>query len=326
MKLSHLLFVGISLVASLFLFACSPSKGTGKYKIAVTIAPTETLIKEILDSLSLAKIELKVLLPDGSIPENYEPSIETVSFLERCDAWYYVGDLGFESQWIKTVKELNPQIKLIRLDEGLKHLTTEHHHHHGEEAHSHISDPHYWTSVQGMRVMYRNIAKALEELFPQHIDTARLDSISDKLQEQVAKISSYNVTRRELGAQTAFVVYHPALTYLADECGFEQWVIEDEGKEPTPQHMAELSRKWLPHPEADNPTPQGVTELNLLLGKNPKVIVLREYHTITEALATTYKLHLALDKDGVFVFDAFSPNVWKDLERILSIANDLPKV
>lgn len=312
-KLTQILFLAIALIGTLWLYACKPSEQSHKYRIALTIAPSESLIRMMLDSTALSTLELKVLLPDGTIPENYEPSIETVSFLERCDAWYYVGDLGFESKWIETVRQLNPNIKLIRLDEGLKHLFVEHSH--GSEMHR-IADPHYWTSVEGMRIMYRNLSKALRELYPNHIDTQPLDSLSSLLGERTEQIRRHNEALRQSGLSPALIVYHPALTYYAKECGFEQWVIEQDGKEPTPQHMAELSRKWLPQSQEANTSPSR-EGLNLLQGANPKVVVLREYRDVTMALANTYGLHYALDRQGVFTLDAFSPQLWQVLPNSL---------
>lgn len=41
----------------------------------------------------------------------------------------------------------------------------------------------------------------------------------------------------------AFVIYHPALTYFARAYGLEQIAIEDDGKEPSAKHLAEIIDK-----------------------------------------------------------------------------------
>lgn len=306
-KVSHLLVTAFALLSFLGLFACTPQANESKYRIALTIAPTQTLVEGMLDSLTQTQIEFRVLLPEGAIPESYEPTVDVISFLERCDVWYYVGDLGFETKWIETVKQLNPSIKLVRLDEGLQHIQVEHKH--GDDIHR-IADPHYWVSVQGLRVMSRNIAKDLQQRFPRQVDTSQWDSLCESLEEQRVRIAESNVRRREQGKTAAFIVYHPALTYYATECQFEQWVIEHEGKEPTAQHILNLMRLWKPYPlHTANIKCQSEYELNLLEG-NPKVIVLREYRDVTRNIVETYDLDYASTSQGIFELNVFAPNIW----------------
>lgn len=308
MKLTHLLFVLVALVASLALGSCVGSrKDDGKYRIALTIAPTKVLIERMLDSATLAQVEMNVLLPSGAIPESYEPTVETVAFLEQCDAWYYVGDLGFESKWTEIVKQLNPSIKLIRLDEGLQHILVEHKH--GEKTHS-IADPHYWFSLQGMQVMVHNLAKALHEVFPDKVNTQALD-------QQIEQYRSHLPSLEEQRAKAQipnFIVYHPALTYLVSELGVKQFVIEEDGKEPSPQHLADLSRAWNTDSQGPNTS---LAEAHSVrhLGASPRLVVLKEYKDLTLTLAKTYDLQLLLqDSTTPYVLDLFSEDLWGQLD------------
>lgn len=310
-RLTHLLFVTSAFLLSLALFSCNTKEQDSKYRIALTIAPTQSLIEGMLDSIALDSVELKVLLPDGAIPEGYEPTVEMVSFLERCDAWYYVGDLGFESQWIKTVQAFNPNIKLVRLDEGLQHIEVSHRH--GNEVHR-IADPHYWVSVEGLSVMYRNVEQALREVFGNRVHSEAYDKLCGELKQRAKSIRTYNEARKARGEVPAFIVYHPALTYYARECAFEQWVIEQDGKEPTPQYLAELSHSW--QAKEQKPEPKPKEELNLLVGK-PKFIILKEYRDVSRAIARTYGLACAENEQGVFELNVFAPNIWETMALYL---------
>lgn len=308
MKLSQILFFSFALVASLYLVSCQGTQQSDKYRIALTIAPSEGLIKRMLDSSALAQTECHVLLPSGAIPENYEPTVETVAFLERCDAWYYVGDLGFESQWVERVRQINPDIKLVRLDQGLRHLLVEHSH--GNHKHT-IADPHYWFSIQGLEVMSRNIASALREVFPDKVNTGYADSL---IQQLSTGLEAY---RQTSATETTpdLLVYHPALTYLASELGIRQMVIEQDGKEPSPQHLAHLARQWCPMPTASN-TPLSAEQTLIGLGGNPRLVVLREYRELSLALAKTYGLQtLMANKQSPYILDIFAEDIWAELPR-----------
>lgn len=328
MKLLHILSFGFVVIGSLWFYSCGGSSQSNTYKIAVTIAPIESLIKGIASpsyqglvkgALLKEHLEVKVLLPDGTIPENYEPTIETIAYLEQCDAWYYVGDLGFESMWIEKVKEINPEIKLVRLDEGLKHIFVEHSH--GETSHS-IADPHYWVSVEGMETMRNNLYKALSEVFPKEDlnEKAWLDDIA-VMREKAKLIKADNERQKSEGHKPAVIVYHPALTYYASELGMEQWVIELHGKEPTAQHMADLSRKWAPkagmsHSAINAEGGEHAPYANPFI--NPKLYVLKEYKDISVALSKTYGLTTAYTKDeNPFVLNAFHPSIWDTMYEVL---------
>lgn len=306
---NYLLFAFVALVVTLGLNSCASkeSKEEDKYHIAVTIAPTKTLLEQMLDTATLANIKTKVLLPNGAIPESYEPTIETVAFLEQCDAWYYVGDLGFESKWIDVVKQINPGIKLIRLDVGLQHIVANEHRH-GEKG-DHIADPHYWFSLQGMECMTDNLAKALNEVFP---GKAKPEALKRKIALYRANLSSRASSADSIKSPN-LIVYHPSLTYLVQELGIKQFVIEDAGKEPSPQYLADLSKLWQIDSQEPNKTLSEVGSVRAL-GSNPRLVVLKEYRDITLALSRTYGLPLLMKDDNTpYILDLFAEDLWEQL-------------
>ena len=187
--------------------ACSGHKRQASDKpiIAVTIPPTAGIIK----TLAGERVEVLTLLPDGATPETYEPSMQDMSQLTRAQAWFYVGDLGFEQSWLSRIKELNPNLQLVRLDSGLMPLHNQEHMHNDGSVHA--SDPHYWMSIVGIETMSRNIHRGLKALLPNEDFTSK-----------------------------SFVIYHPSLAYFAEEHQLKQLVIEQNGKEPTINHLSNL--------------------------------------------------------------------------------------
>lgn len=223
----------VTLCVAIMLLSCTPSnkQASSKPLIAVTIAPTASLIR----SLAGDSVDVLTLLPEGTTPESYEPTMETLKQLSRADAWCYIGDLGFETTWAHRVKELNPDLMLIRLDSGLKHIYNGHVHADGSV---HLLDPHYWMSITGIEVMLRNLVLALKDLHPS-LDTSQAEvELLKKLEKLRDKAQNTSNT-----SASSFLIYHPSLTYLAEELGLEQLVIEQHGKEPTvPQLRGVIER------------------------------------------------------------------------------------
>ena len=53
-------------------------------------------------------------------------------------------------------------------------------------------------------------------------------------------VASTRCTARSIALDTPFVIYHPSLTEFAEEFDLHQLVVEQDGKEPTPQQIQAL--------------------------------------------------------------------------------------
>lgn len=225
--LSILKYFAILLISAL-LVGCSSSPSEhdpSRLNIVTTIAPAADLIERIGGDAVTAHI----LLPQGNTPESYEPTPQDLTKLAHADAYLYMGDLGFERVWIDRIKELYPNLKCIRLDEGiLNHSLCQSH------KHTYSYDPHYWMSFGGSITMIDNITRTLGELYPegkQHFDSVRLELNNQLLPR---------ISQAPMSLSNAFVIYHPSLTYYAEEMGLTQLAIEQEGKDPSTRQIAEL--------------------------------------------------------------------------------------
>ena len=215
------------------LLATSCQKGAqqiDRLQITTTIAPASRVISEIADTL----LTVTTLLPQGNSPENYEPTPQDIQALATSTAYFYMGDLGFERSWVERIHTMQPSLQLIRLDQGL----TDRAHHHSHPQTKTLHDPHYWTSVRGLWSMAHTIYTTLSR-----IDTLHRQEYCtgyDRFSERLSRIN------REIQAQLttlpsrAFVIYHPSLTEFAEEFDLHQLVVEQDGKEPTPQQIQAL--------------------------------------------------------------------------------------
>ena len=220
------LLLGIGLLAS----SCQQGEQRStRLQIATTIAPAAQVITEIADSL----VAVTTLLPQGNNPENYEPTPQAIQALASSTAYFYMGDLGFERSWVERIHTMQPALQLVRLDQDL--VGPAHHH---SSTSTNLHDPHYWTSVRGLQSMGKSIYSSLCRIDTTHrvqYDagyqrfTQRLEHVEQTIKEQLSHIPS-----------RAFVIYHPSLSEFAEEYGLKQLVIEQDGKEPTPQHIQAL--------------------------------------------------------------------------------------
>ena len=221
-----ILLLGIGLLAT----SCQQGEQRStRLQIATTIAPAAQVITEIADSL----VTVTTLLPQGNNPENYEPTPQAIQALTSSAAYFYMGDLGFERSWVERIRTMQPALQLVRLDQdlvGSAHL------HNGNPTNLH--DPHYWTSIRGLRSMGKSIYSSLCRIDTMHRAqydagyqrfTQRLEHVEQTIKELLSDIPS-----------RAFVIYHPSLSEFAEEYGLKQLVIEQDGKEPTPQHIQAL--------------------------------------------------------------------------------------
>ena len=225
----------VFILASLLLStACREEGGReGTLPLSATIAPAASMIASIGDSL----VSVTTLLPQGNNPENYEPTPQAMQALATSRAYFYMGDLGFERSWIERIHSTQPQLQLIRLDGGLQG----HAHSYATGSETEVHDPHYWTSLRGLRSMGREIYTSLIKLDSTHTDyyAQRYGLLQERLTQLEGKLRGL---LSDLPSR-AFVIYHPSLSEFAEEWGLEQLVVEEDGKDPTPQHIEGVIRR-----------------------------------------------------------------------------------
>ena len=220
-------------------------KSRAEKQIVVTIPPLQGLVKEIVGK----DYEVACLLPAGASPETYSPTARQVSMLADAQFVFTVGTLSFEQELVGRLE--NQRDKVVATAEGIEllagcghshNVAEEAHDHeavaeHGEHAHSHHHhsvDPHAWLAPRELQVIVDNIAR---EIVAQNPDSTKYRANYEQLK---AKLEQRTEAYREvlISAPRAFLIYHPALGYLAKEYGLEQISLENEGKTPTPVALA----------------------------------------------------------------------------------------
>lgn len=226
------------LLAIVGLSACQGKKEEGTRTISVTIEPQRYFAEKIAGDL----FQINCVTPAGQSPETYDPTPQQMVQISQSQAYFRIGEIGFEQAWMKNLQSQNPDMAVFDLSEGMELIKNEEEAHEEGEAHPHHHhgsvDPHIWTSISGARVIAQNTYQAFIKLDPENQEVYRAG-----YQRLIEEIDSTEAEMKQLLqplAGTAFIIYHPALTYFAREFGLKQLCIELDGKEPSPAQLKQL--------------------------------------------------------------------------------------
>jgi len=202
----------------------------------VTVEPQRYFAQQLADSL----FEVITLIPSGSSPESYDPTPREMAQLARSKAYFCIGHIGFENVWLERLKSNHPNVKFFDNSTGIDLISGECRHEAEDSGCSHHTsiDPHTWSSPRQARIIAQNMFDAFSEIDPEHIDIYRknLEKLLSEIDDTDRIVRSY----LEHLPGKAFIIYHPALTYLARDYGLKQYSIETDGKEPSPEQLKQL--------------------------------------------------------------------------------------
>lgn len=228
----------------IFVITACGEKRVGEKIVSVTIEPQRFFAEKIAGD----KFAVNCVVPAGQSPETYDPTPRQMIQVGKSQAYLRIGPIGFEQAWMDNIKENNPGLRIFDLSEGISFLkepeeeACEHPHEEGEEHHHHHHpggvDPHTWSSIAGAKVIAKNTLDAFVALDPEN--QAYYQGNYESLMKEIAETEQTITALLQPLTSRTFIIYHPALTYLADEYGLTQLCIEMDGKEPSPAQLKEL--------------------------------------------------------------------------------------
>ena len=219
----------------ILLTACGGKSQNTKPVISVSIEPLKYLTERIVGD----DFEINVLVPSGASPETYEPTASQMVKVANSKAYINIGLIDFERNLYGNIKANNPEVNIINLDKGVSLILEGHDDHaHGTGGHSHGIDPHIWSSPQCVRKMVNTLYFSLVQMYPDSVKYAN----NYNLLMIDLNLLEYDLDRifSEEDVKKTFIIYHPALSYLARDYGLTQIAVEDEGKEPSASHIRDV--------------------------------------------------------------------------------------
>ena len=245
MKKSYLLILIALLVLSCKQGGRQSKTEDGKPVITVTIEP----LRYFTEAIAGDRFTVTSMVPKGSSPETYDPTPQQLVDLARSKAYFRIGYIGFEQTWMDKLTDNAPHLQFFDMSQDVDLIFDDSHvhHHHGEEGHTEEEhqheeigvEPHIWNSTANAEIIAGNIMNALCT-----IDKGNEEVYIERYKALCRQIEhTDSLIRQELatpGADRAFMIYHPALSYFARDYGLHQIPIEAGGKEPSPTHLREL--------------------------------------------------------------------------------------
>lgn len=234
-RINPLISMLLILLLLIILSGCSnqasttaPEDDNNKYTVAVSIVPEETFVKAVAGDLA----DVAVMVPPGYNPENYAPSSKEMTKLSNAIAYFTIGVPAEEVSILPEIKDFNPDIKIIDLASAVNSVYPDREFAPGER------DPHTWLSPKRAMVMVRTIADELSALDPANKEIYQ--SNAQKYINELEQLDSQLQSKLSHLEQRTFIVFHPALGYLAEDYHLNMLAIEEEGKEATAGHITEI--------------------------------------------------------------------------------------
>lgn len=224
------------------LSSCTPHQSADdRPVVTVSIEP----VRYLTEAVAGDRFRVVCLVPKGASPETYDPTPRQLVDWSTSRAWLRTGYLGFELAWADRLKANAPDLPVIDLSEGIDlirdtlsagHAVTGEQHDH---SHAGGVEPHIWSSARNARQMAVHIAQALTQLDKAggEVYRQRCDSLCHVI-DRTDSVCRALLARS--GADRAFLIYHPALSYFARDYGLRQISVEAGGKEPSPAWLKEL--------------------------------------------------------------------------------------
>lgn len=225
-----ILYLFIYIALAMMLYSCNNiEKKSYDNTIFVSIAPLKPIVEAIVGD----DFSVEVLVPAGASPETFEPTPKQFIALNESIMVLSTGLLDFEKSILQRVHD---QSKVINLSQGIATIAGScSHTHHGKHCH-HGVDPHIWCSPKCIDIMAKNMYNALVAMVPDKDYTTAYSTLN----EQIKELDSVVTKLCNNSSLPYFIIYHPALTYLARDYNLEQVAIEHEGKEPSAKHLATI--------------------------------------------------------------------------------------
>lgn len=237
-KMKNKLIIGIVLLGIFTFSNCKSPDKNDIQTLTVTIEPQKCFLETIVGE----HYKVNCIISSGMNPESADFTPAQMMSLDKSVAYFKIGYLGIENALIGKVIPNNPTIKIVDCSNGIEpigeaHIHDEHgacEHHEGHQG----GDPHTWSSVKSAKIIAENMYNALLEI--DKANEADYTINYKKLIAEFDRTDSIIKSHLDKSSAKAFIIYHPALSYFAEEYGLTQYSIETDGKNPSPSQLKEL--------------------------------------------------------------------------------------
>lgn len=213
------------IICLLCLTGCHNGPLNDKPTIAVSIEPLRYFVERIAgDEYNVVSI-----IPEGASAESYEPSPKNMRDAAGSELFICIGLLDNERNIVRSLKQ-DSTAQVLELYKSCFVMEEK-----GHEGHAHGADPHIWLSPSNGALMADAITETLARMNPQNREKYLINNSLLQSEIEILYVMAMKLAEQKPGRKA--IIYHPALSYLAHDCFFEQTAIEKDGKEPSAAHI-----------------------------------------------------------------------------------------
>ena len=215
----------------IILGGCGGGQKNDRPAIAVSFEPQAWMLRQIVGD----DFDIVTLLPAGSDPETYQPSINTMKGLGKADAFFTLGTDGFEKSLTENISANFPELKVIDCTEGVEKIVGTHGHH-DHDGHNHDGeefDPHMLASIRNSIRIADNMTRYMMAMHPEKADEYQKagKALEAKMHAMDDSIRKMKISGKSFGMR------HPSLSYFAKDYGLSQIALQASGKEASPLQL-----------------------------------------------------------------------------------------
>ena len=196
-------------------------------------------LHEFAQKVGQDKVDVKLLVPVGIEPHDWEPTIKDVQQMQKSDL-IIINGIGFES-WTNKLTEMNYQGIVVDTSNGIitKNIDESSTNEHVDTS----GDPHIWLNPVFAKIQVQNIANAFSESDPEN---------QKYYEENAAKyiheldLLDLKIRNELSNCNHDFISFHNAFSYFADEYDLTQHTILSSyvpHAEPTAQTLENIINK-----------------------------------------------------------------------------------
>lgn len=235
----------INIIILMLIFSLSGCKTNRSVKNEVGSLKVYTSFYPIYfatEQIGVERIELYSIIPNGSEPHDYEPSMREIANVENGDIFIYNG--AKMEPWSEKLSSslIKKGIKTLNLSEFVELIddTGKDHKEHDEHEHEGNYDPHIWLDPINMDNMAYQIMVELSKL-----DTTNEDFYKKNYEDFSRKLKELDLTyTSELKdrSRDTILVSHQAFSYLTKRYDLKQIAVTGitPHDEPSPRTLANL--------------------------------------------------------------------------------------
>jgi len=224
-------FIFLLILGGLFV-SCGNNIRQDERRISVSILP----LKYWVDEISGGDFEVTVVIPPGASPETYEPIPSQMKEVARSIGYIQTGLLDSEFHIARGIGTNAPVLPVLNLSEGLDLLEgTCGHDHSGGSVYHHGTDPHIWLSPVRSLILVDKITDFLVAFLPDSASKYRANQ--EMIKGRINDLNENIISSLEALEHRIVLLFHPFLTYYCADYGLTQLAIEQDGKEPSVNHL-----------------------------------------------------------------------------------------